>query len=233
LKPRAGYSVLEVALSCALLLLATVGAFSIFRFGFSSFQTLTNRADLHAEAQACLVRLREDVESASHSGSQVGNGPTRVANVALATGNTVQPRHLLCVPGMMDWYDPGVYSPLNGWPVWNRHYLYHASTAAEGSLTRLELDSGAHTGQGWGMFSSYLGTYLASPPGRGTNIGGTVVRSRRALTTRLLAFEVTKSSKNIVLELKLRGQVRSAAGGGRRDEILEFKIRLLPKNRSY
>lgn len=233
MRTRSGYSIIEVSLSCALLLMATVGAFAIFRFGVNSFRMLTQRAELHAESQACLVRLREDIESASHTGTVINDLPARSATVQLASGSSNQPRHVLCVPGMLDWYAPGVFNPNTGLPTWDRYYLYHASTTSEGVLTRLELNAGPHTGQGWAMFSTYNGTYLAAPPGRGTNIGGTVVVSRRALSNRLLAFKVEKSSKTIVINLKFRASGRSAAGGGQRDEILELKVRLQPRNRAY
>ena len=233
MRTNSGYSILEVSLSCTLLLMATIGAFAIFRFGVNSFRTLTQRADLHAEGQACLVRLREDIESASHTGCQVNDVPARSSTVPLANGSSTQPRHVLCVPGMLDWYEPGVYDPNTGLPLWNRYYLYHAGTAPEGVLTRLELNAGTHTGQGWGWFSSYNGTYIANPPGRGTNIGGTSVVSRRALSNRLLAFKAEKSSKTIFVQLKFRNFGRSVSGGGQRDEILELKVRLTPKNRAY
>lgn len=233
MKKRA-FSVLELVLSASLLLLAMSIMFSVFRYGFQGFRMASGRNDMQADARALLARLGQDLEQSTQVGIVFDNGALRVANVPLQAGLSVQPRHLLCMPALTNWNNPSSFDNQTGLPIWDSYVLYHAGLqTANASLFRVELSAANLSGQSWPDFTSYATTYLANPAPKGTNINGATVLGRRALAGNLLGFEVSKSSKQVIVVVRLYNRAQGPLEGKQRDEILEVRARYVPKNQAF
>ena len=232
---KQGFSLLEVILSCSLLMLASAVIFSVFCYGQRGFSLASGRNSIQCDARSTFARLRQDLEQSAWSGVSLDTGVLRRATVPLSTGPSVQPRDLICMASLTDWYASGNFDPVTGLPLWNSYVLYHPDLQTNQSkLYRVELVVPAFSGGGWSDFTTYFTGYLGTPPAVGTNISGAVVRSRRVLAGSLLGFEISKSTKSILVTLRLWNRAKGVVQGSKdKDEILEIRSRIAPNNLAY
>jgi len=229
-----GFSLLELILANALLLLATGVVFWLFGFATVGYRNAAGRNALQADAQAALTRIKEDLEVSTLNGCTVDSQLLRKVNVSTLAGISSQPRYLLCMPGMTNWDDGSKYRMDDGMPIWDSFILYHPELAAHRArLFRIQLAAPDYAGQSWPDFTLYKGAYLSGPPPKGTSVGAGVVRSIRALAGNVLGFEATKSSRTILVILRLWDRNRPQEGSRVRDEILEVKMQVQPKNFAF
>lgn len=230
-RPRAGFSLLELTLSCALLSLFFLAIFVLFERGFSGYSTASKRMDSVSEMQAIVSRLERDAELATLAGSEVID--SRSASVVLDSGTAAYPRHIVCLPALGDWGDPNRFDSQSGLPLWDRYLIYHAElTPNAAALVRVEVERPVFGGFGWASLPQYLAAYPNQAPPRGVGVGDGQVRARRSLTNRLLAFEGVKTTTALSFTIRLRSRTKGATGPAR-DEVLEAQIRVAPKNKGY
>ena len=232
---RRGFTLIEVILGCALLLMVTMVMFSVFRFGYQGFRLACGRNDLQSEARATLSRLQQDMEQSTFKGITFDAGVNRQVSVPLLSGASLQPRHLLSMPSLSDWNSSSQFDSDTGMPIWDGYVLYQPTLGTDKArLFRVELSSSNLSGQSWPDLMSYSGLYLSQPAPPGTTMGGATVLSLRALAGNLLGFKVTKSSKDFEVVLRLWNRTKGPTEGRQqRDEILELQARILPKNQAY
>lgn len=220
-----------MVLASALLILISMVTFSVFGYGFQGFKMASGRQGLQGDARAVMSRLRQDVEQSTFLGISMDDGPTRQVMV----DGMVQPRHLLCMPGLTDWNDPNNFDSQTGLPKWDSYILYQPELQPDTArLFRVEWIVGGNlAGQSWPDFTSYRTLYLNAPAPKGTNINGGTAREMRALAGKVLGFETTKSTKSVLVTLRLKNRAKGPVGGSSRDEILEIRSRCVPKNLAF
>mgnify|MGYP000953546353 CR=1 FL=1 len=228
---KRAFSLLELTLSCALLSLFFLAIFVLFERGIYGYSTASKRMDSAAEMRAIVTRLESDAELATLAGSQVVD--SRTVNVVLDSGAAIYPRHIVSLPGLGDWSDPLRFDEQSGLPLWDRYFLYHAELAQDSAaLVRVELRPPQFSGFGWTNLPQYVAAYPNQAPARGAVIGNGQVGARRALTTNLLAFEAIKTTADLGFIIRLRSRTKGATGLAR-DEVLEARVRVVPKNKGY
>ncbi|MBT9583038.1 hypothetical protein IV102_06805 [bacterium] len=216
-------------------MLASLVIFSVFNYGQRGFRMAAGRNDLQSDARSSLTRLKHDLEHSTLTGVSVDSGILRKVTVPLMAGPSVQPRHLVCMPALSDWNAPGNFHGTTGLPLWDRYILYHADLQTDKArLFRVELQVASFPGDSWAGFLTYAAGFLGNPPPGGATVGGGTVRGLRALAGNLLGFEVSKSTKNAVVVLRLWNRVKGPLEGSKlRDEILELRSRIAPNNRPH
>lgn len=230
-----GFSVLEAVLACALFSLVGLCLFGMLQFGFRSFAIGGQRMGSQAEQETILARLRADLEFTTVASIRTAEGGPRNIVVPLSVGPANEPRHILSCCTLTNWNDKKSYDSNSGLPNWDRYLVYQANLSAEGTLYRLELDPSAIVNdEGWANFTSYVSAYPNQPPATGVLVGGARVVRRQVLTSHLLAFEVTKSSDDLILRTVLYGKgSRTPVSGSQRSQVFETKARISVRNRSH
>jgi hypothetical protein len=232
-----GFSLLEAVVSCALLAVTATLLFLTLNLGFKGFNLASTRMGVQGEMQTAVSRLQQDLELTTLVGVQPFT--QRSVDLVLDSTVTTQARHILCLPGLSDWQPANgnaMFVAETGLPRWDRYLVYHSDLqTADSRLHRLEIDpGGVFGGSRWTDFSSYLSGYPGSPPVRGAIIGRSTVTLVRELTRHLLSFEVVKENTGVAVVLKMRARGRNPVEGGTsRDELLETRMRLVPRNQAY
>lgn len=221
------FSLLEVVLATALLMLAVMSIFAIFDHGVGGFLTSTSRMSSQAEMLGALTRLRRDLEQTTTLGVDVSS--SRTASFELDGAIVTQPRHVISLAGLSNWSDPAQFDPNSGLPLWNLRVLYHSSLHERAAtLDRLEyLCAGSYPGDSWDDFSNYLTTFPDDPPPMNRSFAGGLFRSRRRLCQSMVGFEVAAQTTSVSVTLRILAQTQR-----RRDEMLEGKIRVQQRNSS-
>ena len=230
-----GFSVVEAILACALFSLAGLCLFSMLQFGFRAFSIGGQRMGAQAEAETILLRLRADLESTTVASIRTLDGGGRNIVVPLSVGLTNQPRHILCCCGLTDWSNKANYDRSSGQPKWDRYLVYQADLNQQGGLYRLELEptSTDVNDEGWQQFSNYCSAFPNLPPATGVTVGAARVTRRQRLTSRLLGFETTKASGDLVIRVLLYNEgYRGPTSGSKRSQVLETQTRIAIRNRS-
>lgn len=229
---RRGFSLVELMLGCTLLGLLTTALFALLSLGMRSFQTASVRAGGRADLQAAMEHLQQDIEQSTVAGATTETHRQVDVRLEGAVARN-RPRHLMCLPGKLQWESSAGFNAERGNPIWDCYWVYHADLSERGSLSRLELLPTGSTQPddlGWDDFPTYISSFPDMPPARGATVANFRVNAIRRLTQNLLSFEVLKSTDGIKVSLVIRNTTQSLHKGQRREELLATDLQIVCRN---
>jgi hypothetical protein len=223
-----GFSLLEMVFSCMILSVVMLGIFGVFRLGSQTFQFVSLRQSLQAEARIAYVQLNNDLR---HSTFVSVTQMPRKVNVLVPgqeqKGTQSLDRDGICFAGVEDWADSGATDPLTGFPAFDSYVVYYATGDPEGRLIRHVLRP-ATTGP-----YPYLGFSVSSSMNDNPVANSNALAPARILSKKLLDFQVRKDENKRLIDIRLRFRGHGGARPGtlqRTDETIELSLHSYPEN---
>ncbi len=133
---RSGFTLIEMVVVTALLLIISGITFMLFTMGTRGYRHAVARTgavgDLHA-----FNRLAGRDLTMTH----IYSSKSRSRDVSTSRGTAR--RDGVCMVGLSDWGADSSFQPATGLPKWDRWIIYYATREPEGRLVRLEFERGA------------------------------------------------------------------------------------------
>lgn len=140
LRPRRGFSLLELAVACCMFLGVLSIVFFFFRYGTRAFITASQRQGVQADALRVMDGLQADLKRTAGRSVLILNDNSRVHMV---DGVNVH-RDAISLASLKDWSDPNNtenFDLAGSQPRWNRYWVYYATVDIDrASLIRLKVD---------------------------------------------------------------------------------------------
>ncbi len=226
MKGRAGFTLLEALVSCAILGSLMLAACAVFELGMQGFRLGTTRLDLQGELRRVLTPLRKELRNSSYLSVSMVSPP-----LCSVQSNPPQPtpleavrRDAICFNGLRKWV-PGSYDVQNGLPKWDCYVVYFATQdSPDGTMVRM-------------LFEDNTVDTITRPlslaeadltTGNTKLIDGEV----RRLSAQVMEFavELNPAEQVVQLHLRIRGKAGRSLGRQTTAEILEVRTAVRPAN---
>lgn len=214
-----GFSLIEMVVVCALLLVVMAVTFMLFRMGTRGFALGVMRAGSVGDIHAFSRMVGRDVSlthlySVSEEHRQV-NTPDGTAD-----------RDGVCLAGLSNWSQDSNFHSVTGLPNWNRWVMIYATSEPVGRLIRLEMERPAPY-YPLRPFDDLAAWML-------DDLGGAPAPVRvNTLCQNVHAFrvEIAEQERLVKLRLLVKGQgPRRMTSQEKIDELLEARLEISPVN---